>query len=160
MKFILPFTLICLFTLSLCTQAPKPADVAQTLPPPVNPDTISRDTAMAWMKRWGVTSNSIDTLIDRAGKKPGKKNPLDKFVVKGFFIPMGELNKIVAAHAKDSIWAMLVVKPDLKNKSKYETGLIFMTYRKDGNKSAASSGQFTYYDFTEPCPDECPPNDQ
>jgi hypothetical protein len=162
MRFIFPLTLICLLTLSLCTLSPKPADMAQQRTAdakPVQSDTIRRDTAKIWMNRWDVASDSIDALLNRSRKKTGK-NPLDKMVVKGFFIPMGELSQIVAQHANDSIWAMLVVKPvtGAKNKGKFETGLIFMAYSKDGAKMVSGSGQSTYYDFTMPCPDACPPD--
>jgi hypothetical protein len=152
-----------LLTLNLCTQTqkPEPAGTAQTrlAAPANNPDTISKDSAVAMMARWEMTRDSIDKYLDKAKKGPGKKNQLDSLVVKGFFIPMGELTKIVARHAQDSIWAMLVIKEDPakgKKPAKNRAGLIFMCYSKDGGRNAVpSTGELTFYDFTMPCPDEC-----
>jgi hypothetical protein len=96
--------------------------------------------ATAAMAEWDTARSAIvPVLAANAATRPDAK-----YIAKGFKIPMGDLQSILAAIGDTSkLFAMLAIQ---------DTTVTVIFQMPD------KSGALRYYDFTKPCPTDCPPN--
>lgn len=74
------------------------------------------------------------------------------YVAKGFHVPFNDLAGILANIGDTTqLYAMLAIQDSADNPQKPMITLIFQAPDKNGT--------LRYYDFTLPCPKQCPPND-
>ncbi len=106
---------------------------------------ISADSAQTWMKRWGVERNGIVQVL--ANSPVASDSTL---LVYGFHIPRLELDSMLNYLGPNpNVWAMLAVKYD-NTQNAFVPELVFAA---EPNNTKAD---FSYYDFTAPCPTSCP----
>jgi hypothetical protein len=101
---------------------------------------------------WDVERNFIDSTL-----KSMKDTSLMAYVVQGFQIPTGEFQEMLKDLGPNpQVWAMLAIAVDSTSKQTY-LDLIFKAKSKKTGENPADGG-YEYYDFTDPCPPFCPPN--
>lgn len=106
---------------------------------------ISADTAQTWMKHWVNERKSIVQTLNSAGMSSDTA-----FLVYGFHLPRLELDSMLRYLGPDpNVWAMLAIKYDPTSR-KYVPELVFAA------EPNGPSVDWSYYDFTTPCPNACP----
>jgi hypothetical protein len=102
------------------------------------------------IEAWEKVRKSIDSTL-----KPKKDSTLKSFVVKGFQIQPGEFQEMLNDLGPDpQVWAMLAISTDSITKKP----IIDLIFKGRSKKTIASGDEYEYYDFTDPCPPSCPPN--
>lgn len=123
---------------------------------------IPADTALYAQALW----ERVSAGVNKSFKSPADSLLYAKYIINGFRVHRDDLLGILQATdgsrartttPNDSIWCMLSVRPDttyVNNQIvvKSKTSLIFETTNK-------STGKRVYYDFSKPCPPNCPPID-
>lgn len=129
-----------------CTQpsSNSPAQVAAKSDTPIqffmDPEK-ARFSIAAWnaMRKQIVSNLDTTHFIDTA------------YVARGFHVPLNDLRRILANIGDTTqLYAMLAVQDSAGNPAKPQLTLIFQA--PDKNRT------LQYYDFTLPCPKQCPPS--
>lgn len=105
--------------------------------------------AQAAIKKWQNERNEINKKLLENEKM---------YVVKGFRVPVKDIAELFAAlQAKkiEHIWAMMAIM-DNPEETKDSTHLIFQAEERTMSKSGTATYQ--YYDYSAPCPKNCPPD--
>ena len=73
----------------------------------------------------------------------------------GFQIPKGELEQIIKDDEDGQIWAMLTIIPDGQGNLRPD---LFFQGKPKGSEAAEANDEEDddYFDFTKPCPTNCP----
>lgn len=157
MKRLFPFLLTIMgLTLGLCScnntgseaNMDKTESVTTAGSNPLPAFQIPADTAQDWMKRWIDERKDIVQVLNSAGKSADTT-----YLVYGFHLPRLELDSMLRYLGPDpNVWAMLAIKYDTKTKA-FVPELVFAAEPKD------TVTDWSYYDFTAPCPNACPEDD-
>ncbi len=109
---------------------------------------IPADTAGVWMKRWIDERKDIVQVLNSAGKSADTT-----YLVYGFHLPRLELDSMLRYLGPDpNVWAMLAIKYDTKTRA-FVPELVFAA------EPNGPQADWSYYDFTAPCPNACPEDD-
>ncbi|NUO03202.1 MAG: hypothetical protein HUU01_21540 [Saprospiraceae bacterium] len=110
---------------------------------------ISADSAQTWMGRWVEERKDIVDVLNSANMSPDTA-----FLVYGYHLPRLELDSMLRYLGPDpDVWAMLAIKYDSRSQ-KFVPELVFAA------EPNGASGDWSYYDFTVPCPTSCPDDKQ
>ncbi len=106
---------------------------------------IPADSAHVWMSRWIDKRHSIDQAITTCG------TPSDtSYLVYGYQLPRLELDSMLQYLGPDpKVWAMIAIKYDSASQM-FVPELVFAA------EPNAKIKDWSYYDFTAPCPTSCP----
>ena len=157
MKRLFPFLLtLMVFVLGLCScnnagseaTTDKTESTATVGSNPLPAFQIPADTAQAWMKQWINERKDIVQVLNSAGKSADTT-----YLVYGFHLPRLELDSMLRYLGPDpNVWAMLAIKYDTKTRA-FVPELVFAA------EPNATEADWSYYDFTAPCPNACPEDD-
>ncbi len=155
------FTFSALY-LACTPTTPKTGQTAEDNTSIVYKYQIPADTALHAQALW----ERVNTGINQSFKSKADSALYAKFIVNGFRVHRDDLlgilqatdgSRVRTSAPTDSIWCMLSVRPDTSYKNSQpiittKTSLIFETTNK-------ATGKRVYYDFSKPCPPNCPPID-
>lgn len=104
--------------------------------------------AKAFISYWQCFADALNKQLDA---------PYKDLVKYGFQIPKGELEQIIRDDQDGQIWAMLTVIPD--ENGNLRPDLFFQgDKKKQLAKAAGDDDDEDFFDFTKPCPTNCPDN--
>lgn len=129
-------------TLFACRQSdgPKP----ESLEPTKALTQMDPRVARQAIEKWDSIRTNTIVWLDSMGKASDSM-----YVVKGFHVPFDDINSLVHNIGdKSQLFAMLAVETDEKGNPRF--ALIFQAPDTSKQKT------IQYYDFTKPCPNNCP----
>ncbi|MBX2875933.1 MAG: hypothetical protein KTR30_27680 [Saprospiraceae bacterium] len=108
---------------------------------------VKPDCAKAFISYWQCFADALNRQLE---------SPYADLLKYGFQIPKGELEQIIKDDQAGQIWAMLTVVPDEQGILKPD--LFFQGKPKESSqeKSAGDDDDDDFFDFTKPCPTNCP----
>lgn len=139
--------LACLLILASCAPNEKKAEKVEAFASAeISSDTLQRDSATLAYHAFDEYRRRVDSILIVS------KDAADaELLPKGFHLPNDEIKKMAARLSAeggtDSVFAMLAIRYDSKDKP-YMT-LIFQ-------EKTTKTNSWTYYDYSRPCPPNCP----
>lgn len=104
--------------------------------------------AKAFINYWQCFADALNQQLDA---------PYKDLMKYGFQIPKGELEEIIKDDKDGLVWAMLTIIPD--GNGGLRPDLFFQGDKKGKPKTAADGDDDEdFFDFTKPCPTNCPDN--
>lgn len=102
--------------------------------------------AKAFINYWQCFADALNKQLDA---------PYKDMLKYGFQIPKGELEQIIEDDQDGLIWAMMTIIPDGNGKIRPD---LFFQGEKKPKAEKANGDDEDFFDFTKPCPTNCPDN--